>query len=262
MLKQTLENTGIQSLAFEQAFGFDQSGLKTYQVDLQNNKKLNLRGIIDRVDSIFETLGAVDYKSGDKKFELQSAYDGTSLQFLTYLDILRQNAKQFGTSQTIWGALYLHLQNPIIALKSVNQIDDISSELKNKMRYTGFFNSDLASHLKDNFDHLFNLGQFTKEGLPYKNNSNFYSESEISALMTHNETLYQEAGQKILSGKIEINPVVVKHYAKGCQFCQFKSICGFEADNHLPSGRKVNLKSKEEIRASLLTGGKENATTH
>ena len=262
MLKQTLENTGIQSLAFEQAFGFDQSGLKTYQVDLQNNKKLNLRGIIDRVDSIFETLGAVDYKSGDKKFELQSAYDGTSLQFLTYLDILRQNAKQFGTSQTIWGALYLHLQNPIIALKSVNQIDDISSELKNKMRYTGFFNSDLASHLKDNFDHLFNLGQFTKEGLPYKNNSNFYSESEISALMTHNETLYQEAGQKILSGKIEINPVVVKHYAKGCQFCQFKSICGFEADNHLPSGRKVNLKSKEEIRESLLTGGKENATTH
>ncbi|GAX47937.1 ATP-dependent nuclease subunit B [Pseudolactococcus reticulitermitis] len=262
MLKQTLENTGIQSLAFEQAFGFDQAGLQTYQVDLQDNKKLNLRGMIDRVDRIFETLGAVDYKSGDKKFELQSAYDGTSLQFLTYLDILRQNAKQFGTSQTIWGALYLHLQNPTIALKSVNQISDISDTLKNKMRYTGFFNVDLASHLKENFDHLFNLGQFTKEGLPYKNNANFYSEPEISALMRHNETLYQEAGQKILSGKIEINPVVVKHHAKGCQFCQFKSICGFEADLHLPSGRKVNLKSKEDIRASLLTGGKEHATTH
>ncbi|GHU35837.1 ATP-dependent helicase/deoxyribonuclease subunit B [Bacilli bacterium] len=262
MLKQTLENTGIQLLAFEQAFGFDQAGLQTYQVDLQDNKKLNLRGMIDRVDRIFETLGAVDYKSGDKKFELQSAYDGTSLQFLTYLDILRQNAKQFGTSQTIWGALYLHLQNPTIALKSVNQISDISDTLKNKMRYTGFFNVDLASHLKENFDHLFNLGQFTKEGLPYKNNANFYSEPEISALMRHNETLYQEAGQKILSGKIEINPVVVKHHAKGCQFCQFKSICGFEADLHLPSGRKVNLKSKEDIRASLLTGGKEHATTH
>lgn len=81
----------------------------------------------------------------------------------------------------------------------------------------------------------------------------------MSALMTHNETLYQEAGQKILSGKIEINPIVVKHHAKGCQFCQFKSICGFESDSHLSSGRKVNLKSKEEIRASLLTGGKENA---
>jgi ATP-dependent helicase/nuclease subunit B len=261
MLKQTLENTGIKPLAFEQAFGFDQSGLQTYQVALQDQKKLNLRGIIDRVDRIFDTLGAVDYKSGDKKFELQSAYDGTSLQFLTYLDILRQNAKQYGTSQTIWGALYLHLQNPTIALKSVNQVTDISEELKKKMRYTGFFNADLASHLKDNFDHLFNLGQFTKDGLPFKNNANFYNETEMSALMTHNETLYQEAGQKILSGKIEINPIVVKHHAKGCQFCQFKSICGFESDSHLSSGRKVNLKSKEEIRASLLTGGKENAAT-
>ena len=262
LLKQTLENTGIKPLAFEQAFGFDQAGLQTYQVALQADKKLNLRGIIDRVDRIFDALGAVDYKSGDKKFDLQSAYDGTSLQFLTYLDILRQNAKQYGTSQTIWGALYLHLQNPMIALKSVNQVADISEELKKKMRYTGFFNSDLASHLKDNFDHLFNLGQFTKEGLPFKNNTNFYSEAEMSALMTHNETLYQAAGQKILSGKIEINPIVVKHHAKGCQFCQFKSICGFEADSHLPSGRKVNLKSKEDIRASLLTGGKENAATH
>jgi ATP-dependent helicase/nuclease subunit B len=262
LLKQTLENTGVKPLAFEEAFGFDQAGLQTYQVALQADKRLNLRGIIDRVDRIFDALGAVDYKSGDKKFDLQSAYDGTNLQFLTYLDILRQNAKQYGTSQTIWGALYLHLQNPTIALKSVNQVADIADELKKKMRYTGFFNADLASHLKDNFDHLFNLGQFTKEGIPFKNNTNFYSESEMSALMTHNETLYQAAGQKLLSGKIEINPIVVKHHAKGCQFCQFKSICGFESDSHLPSGRKVNLKSKEEIRASLLTGGKEHATTH
>ena len=262
LLKQTLENTVIYSLVFEQAFGFDEAGRQTYQVALQADKKLNLRGIIDRVDRIFDALGAVDYKSGDKKFDLQSAYDGTSLQFLTYLDILRQNAKQYGTSQTIWGALYLHLQNPTIALKSVNQVADISDELKKKMRYTGFFNADLASHLKDNFDHLFNLGQFTKEGLPVKNNTNFYSESEMSALMTHNETLYQAAGQKILSGKIEINPIVVKHHAKGCQFCQFKSICSFESDSHLTSGRKVNLKSKEDIRAALLTGGKEHAATH
>ena len=51
-----------------------------------------------------------------------------------------------------------------------------------------------------------------------------------------------------------INPVVVNHHAKGCQFCQFKSICGFEPDLHLSSGRKIHQKSKEEIREALLKG--------
>lgn len=262
ILKQTVEHTGIRPLAFEQAFGFEQSGLTTYKVDLQADKQLKLRGLIDRVDSIFDSLGAVDYKSGDKKFDLQSAYDGTSLQFLTYLDILRQNAKQFKKTDSIWGALYLQLQNPTISLKSVNAISDIPNELSQKMRYNGFFNLALASELNDKFSHLFQLGQFTKDGQPYKNNTNFYSDVEITGLMTHNEALYQQAGKKILSGKIDINPVTVKHHVKGCQFCQFKSICGFESDLHLTSGRQVNLKSKEDIRAELQKGGDDHATSY
>lgn len=262
VLKQTIGHTEIQSLAFEQAFGFEQAGLKTYQVVLKSDKQLKLRGIIDRVDELFQTIGAVDYKSGDKKFDLQAAYDGTSLQFLTYLDILRQNAKQFDTTSDIWGALYLHLQNPTIPLKSLSQLADLPVELSNRMRYQGFFNLSLADDLKHNFDHLFQLGQFTKDGLPYKTNQNFYSDAEIDSLMRHNESLYQKAGQKILSGQVDINPIAVKHHVKGCQFCQFKAICGFESDLHLPSARQVQLKTREEIRAALLAGGNDHATSH
>ncbi|GFH41591.1 ATP-dependent helicase/deoxyribonuclease subunit B [Lactococcus hodotermopsidis] len=258
VLKQTLGNSGINSLAFEQGFGFDKSGLETYQVALKDNKMLKLRGLIDRVDQIFGTLGAVDYKSGDKKFDLQSAYDGTSLQFLTYLDILQKNTGKFDQSQTIWGALYLHLQNPTIALKSLKTVADISEELKKSMKYTGFFNADLATEMKDNFDDIFNLGQFKKDGLPYQNNQNFYSETEISAMIARNEALYQKAGKKLLDGKIEINPIIVKHHVKGCQFCHFKSICGFESDLHMSFGRKIKQKSRDEIKA-IIVGGKENA---
>ena len=262
IIKKTIANSGVHSLAFEQAFGFEKSNLETYQVALQQDKQLNLRGLIDRVDHIFNALGAVDYKSGDKKFDLQDVYDGTNLQFLTYLDILRQNASKFSTSPTIWGALYLHLQNPTIPLKSINDIKDIPDELKKLMKYTGFFNASLASDLKNNFDDLFNLGKFTKDNQPYKSNANFFSEQEISSMITHNETLYKAAGEKILSGEININPTVVKHHAKGCQFCQFKSICGFEPDIHLASGRPIHQKSKEEIRETLLMGGKDHASSH
>ena len=126
----------------------------------------------------------------------------------------------------------------------------------------GFFNDALAGDLKNNFDDLFNLGQFTKDNQPYKSNANFFSEQEISSMITHNETLYKAAGEKILSGEININPTVVKHHAKGCQFCQFKSICGFEPDIHLASGRPIHQKSKEEIRETLLMGGKDHASSH
>jgi ATP-dependent helicase/nuclease subunit B len=261
LLKQTVNHSAIHSLAFEQGFGFEQSGIETYQVALQDDKNLKLRGMIDRVDQIFNTLGAIDYKSGNKKFDLQAVYEGVSLQFLTYLAILRKNAVKFNTEPTIWGALYLRLQNPIISLSGINQTREISSELKKIMKYTGFFNTEFASDFEDYFSDLFNLGQFTKEGIPFKNNHYFYTETEISSLINHNEALYQTAGQKILSGKIAINPVAIKHHVKGCQFCHFKSICGFEADNHFLSARKINTKSREEIKQLLLAGGTENASS-
>ncbi|GFH40493.1 ATP-dependent nuclease subunit B [Lactococcus insecticola] len=251
MLEKTVGNAGVNSLAFEQGFGFEGSTLDTYQVVLQDKKTLNIRGMIDRVDQIFGTLGAVDYKSGDKRFDLQAAYDGTSLQFLTYLDILRQNTRKFENSENIWGALYLHLQNPTHALKDLKTLDELPTALKNEMKYTGFFTDTLASHLKDNFDDLFDLGQFKKDGEPYASNQNFYTGSEISGMIAHNETLYKNAGEKLLAGTININPTVVKHDVRGCQFCKFKSICGFESDVHMGYGRQIQLKTKDEIKEAL-----------
>jgi ATP-dependent helicase/nuclease subunit B len=130
------------------------------------------------------------------------------------------------------------------------------------MKYRGFFNAELAIDLHANLADIFTLGQFKKDGSPYQNNRNFYTEAEITAMIGHNESLYQTAGKKILDGTIAINPIVVKHHVKGCQFCQFKSICGFESDSHLSSGRKIKLKSRDDIKATLLMGGGENATSN
>lgn len=35
-------------------------------------------------------LGAIDYKSSAHSFKLQDAYDGLSLQFMTYLDVIKE----------------------------------------------------------------------------------------------------------------------------------------------------------------------------
>ena len=95
----------MKTLATESAFGLPQSELGNFSID-----NINLRGRIDRIDQFFDdSIGAIDYKSSQHKFDLASAYDGTSLQFLTYLDVL----KQMNADQKLWGALYLQLKTKV-----------------------------------------------------------------------------------------------------------------------------------------------------
>src|SRR5699024_5537142 len=57
---------------------------------LNNNRKLHLRGKVDRIDTFEENdqlyAGIVDYKSSDTTFNYQSIYYGLMLQMITYLD--------------------------------------------------------------------------------------------------------------------------------------------------------------------------------
>src|SRR5699024_11597553 len=57
---------------------------------LNNNRKLHIRGKVDRIDTFEEEgqlyAGIVDYKSSDTTFNYQSIYYGLMLQMITYLD--------------------------------------------------------------------------------------------------------------------------------------------------------------------------------
>lgn len=89
------------------------------EIPLKRNRKMQLRGRIDRVDAaningnMFVRI--VDYKSSKKGIDLNEVYHGISLQMLTYLDVAVENAD-------IWlhedadpaGVLYVHMHNPFI----------------------------------------------------------------------------------------------------------------------------------------------------
>ena len=67
-------------------------------------------------------LGIVDYKSSSHKFNYQDAYYGLALQMLTYLNAMLQNTDLLldlnaGEEIKPAGAVYMHLQNPVIKQK-------------------------------------------------------------------------------------------------------------------------------------------------
>ena len=73
---------------------------------------VRIRGIIDRVDRLSDgSLGVVDYKSSNNTFDIQKFYNGLNPQLVTYMQALRDK-KNKSESDKIFGAMYLHMQEP------------------------------------------------------------------------------------------------------------------------------------------------------
>ena len=234
VLKKNSATHQLKTKLTESDFGLKTSSLGEFVID-----DVHLRGRIDRIDETkAHALGAIDYKSSAHQFKIQEAYDGVSLQFLTYLDVLR---KTF-SDQKIWGALYLHFQNNAINLSEINQLSEISNVLDKAMSYEGLL-------LAENSDEISKI-----EGIKV-NKSNIYDSQAFENLLKINEQHYQKANHRLKSGKIAINPVMKRSEGidpsgnvRGCSYCPLKSICRFEANVHMNQyTREIAQKTTQEI---------------
>ena len=243
VLKETVSTDELKTLLTESSFGLPKSELGNFSVD-----DIYLRGRIDRLDQLSsDYLGAIDYKSSAHSFKLQDAYDGLSLQFMTYLDVI----KEAFPNQKIWGALYLQFKNQPINLSEINHLSEIAGLLKESMRYDGLVLEEAADQIK------------AIENIAVKK-SNIYNQEEFEQLLKLNENHYQHAGQRLKSGQIAINPIMKRSEGidqtgnvRGCRYCPLKSICRFEANVHMNDhSREIGQKSQAEILAELKGEGR------
>ena len=221
-LKADIVNPDLTTLSTELSFGFPNSQIPEFRLD-----NVKLRGRIDRVDQWNDgSLTAIDYKSSKHDFELKDFYDGTSLQLLTYLDVLHKSYPE----NTMKSALYLHLQNQAISLSKIKNLSEIDSELKKNNDYQGLRLQEESSKAK-----------------------NVYTFDEFDKLIDMNEQHYKNAVNTIKSGQININPIAndKQKTVHGCQYCKLKAICRFEANEHFTSARIVGQKSAKEIKNEL-----------
>ena len=235
LLKRQI-NYPIQIKATE--FGFGRDGVNGLNLDLINQKELKIRGFIDRIDEINHTIGAIDYKSGNKSFDLKLALDGMQLQLITYLDFL-QNVYDNGDSN-LWGAAYLYLNEPTVRLNSLPNFTEeiVENEKFKNLLYNGLYVKENFNNLDEEVKSVYNL-----------NSTNTFKEKQIDQLIENNRQLFVNAGNELLSGEIKINPAVdSKKVSIGCQYCQFKSICRYEPDIH--QGRLIGNKEIPSIDES------------
>ncbi|MDR1568597.1 MAG: PD-(D/E)XK nuclease family protein, partial [Streptococcaceae bacterium] len=205
-------------------FGFGRDNIPGLILELFQNKKLKIRGFIDRIDLINQTIGAVDYKSGKKTFDLSLALDGLQLQLLTYMDYLKSSY----TNQTkqLWGAAYLSLLEPVVKLNDLSYFtqEAVLQKQSQQLLYNGIYIEEtISSEIKS----LYNGTA-----------KNTFTNKEVEKLIENNRELFVNAGNELISGDIKINPAIdSKKVSIGCQYCRFKSICRYEPNIHC--GRQI-----------------------
>ncbi|QFP79583.1 PD-(D/E)XK nuclease family protein [Latilactobacillus graminis] len=269
-LRDQSQRTNLQPLATEVLFGQvgAQQGLAGLEFELSNQRRIKVRGKIDRIDQLILNnqayLGIVDYKSSQHSFNFRDAYYGLALQMLTYLEtVLQDQAAILPTHRQIKpaGAFYLHLQNPTLSLKQLNkqkraqlQNGMLDKLLLDQFKYDGLILNDetllenLDTAIESGYSPLFNFNR-TKSGT--FNSKQLVTQAELNQLIAHNDQLIQAAGEAIFAGEDALNPIMRPDRSNALTMSPYKSI--FQFDAMLPENNYRQLKAlnNQEVLAKL-----------
>lgn len=264
-LKQQSERSGLTTVQTEVLFGqiASQKGIQGLELPLQNNGKIHVRGKIDRVDQLVTPeatyLGVVDYKSSHKKFNISEAYYGLAMQMLTYLDVTMMEAVNLiGTSAKPAGSFYLHVHNPILPYEDQEKRE---SQVLKKYQMDGILLNDqnLLNHLDRSLEAkqaslVFPIEESAKEIIKpgRRQEDKFLSEPELAVLLTHNRNKFVEAGNKITSGEIALNPAYQGKERVACRFCPFRSVCAFDVMLKENNYHRLETMNKKEVMNRLM----------
>lgn len=235
VLSEHAKTSGFSPIGLEVGFGRE-GKLSPLSFSLKNGKKMELRGRIDRIDKAEANqdvfLRVIDYKSSNKDVDLGEVYYGIALQMLTYLDIVMTHSKELVEIEaTPAGVLYFHVHNPFISsVKSLSD-DEIEKEMLKKFKMTGLMLNDknaiklMDQTLETGESQIVTAG-IKKDG-EFSKNSKVASMDEFELLRTHVRTLYEKAGNAIITGEVGISPYMLKKKTP-CTFCTYKSVCQFD----------------------------------
>ncbi|MBQ0139317.1 MAG: helicase-exonuclease AddAB subunit AddB, partial [Kurthia sp.] len=145
-MRHHARNSGFSPIAIEAGFG-PREDLPPMVIELDNQRRMMIRGRIDRIDATKlddkAFLRVVDYKSSAQKLDMNRIYHGLSLQMLTYLDVAVENAEHWLDVPTeAGGVLYVHIHNPMLKEDAILSESDSEAEILKKFKMSGLLLED------------------------------------------------------------------------------------------------------------------------
>ncbi len=265
-LQYQLQKGAFTPENFELSFQMT-SDLDAVNIALSKEERLQLIGRIDRVDTCRKEdklyVKVIDYKSGNRKFDLAALYYGLQLQLVVYMNAALEVQKKKNPDTRVIPAamLYYHVNDPLTETdKGSPDIAEIEAAILDELKMTGMVSDDeeVIRLLDKDFETKSTVipvarkkdGSFTQA-------SAVLSDRDFETVSDFVNHKIKELGTSILDGDIGLNPYEQKD-TDACTYCAYKSVCGF--DKKLGSGLVRHLDdlnqedAMERIRQSLGTG--------
>ena len=210
---------------------FGQKGkYKPIILELENGKRIEITGKIDRIDTASEEDGKylriIDYKSSSKNIDLNEVYAGLQIQLLTYMDAICNEEDIIPA-----GIFYFSLLEQMIKADKKITEEKIEEMIQKNFKMKGLIVADVKI-IKMN-DNTLTSGSsklvpaaITASGGVNQKWTNGVTKEEFKILQDHINLTIKQIGEEILSGNIEIKPYNKKGKTP-CEYCEYKAICGF-----------------------------------
>lgn len=229
---------------------------------LRSGEKVHLEGKIDRVDvrklEENEYIRVIDYKTGKNELALEDVYFGLRLQLFLYLDavLTMRSAKPAGVFYQKLGDASVNLEGGVIdektevkrnkKLKLSGYILEEEDVIRSMCSDPDWMDQVLPVEPKKSKGHALE-GEYTAAG-----RKNMLTEEQFALLRRHTRRKLTQLSQGILDGEAQVSPAKTTGL-DACEYCRFKSVCGF--DESLPGCSRRKLKiGRDEV---LETMGKE-----
>lgn len=242
--------------AFEQEIGTGEGAVPPLTLRTPDGRTVQVQGKIDRVD-VMEREGrtylrVVDYKTGNKKFDLDEVYCGLNTQMLLYLFTLRNNAAQLYKNPVAAGVLYL-AGDPApktggraeAAAAPVYQVDGLV--LGDELVVRGM-DRDATG--------MFVPFTFGKDGAP-RASAKLANLEKLGNIEKHLDALVVEMARGLYAGEIDAAPLRTAAHCP-CDVCDYRPVCLHEDGRgetsvHAPKGvfeaRADEIKTEGEEKA-------------
>lgn len=226
--------------------------LEAVNITLSEEEKMRLTGRIDRVD-ISESedkvyVKVIDYKSGDRRFDLAALYYGLQLQLVVYMNAAAElEARRHPDKEIVPAAmLYYHVTDPMVETQAELTPQEVNEQILEQLRMNGVVcgEEDIIQRLdREMGDRSSVIPVERKKDGSYSARSGVMSSREMEVVSAYVSHKVRQIGREILEGHKEVNPYE-KGSTEACAYCAYKKVCGFDVS--IPGYRKRVLQDLDK----------------
>ncbi len=241
-----------------------EKGESVLSIPINNKLKINIRGIVDRIDAYESADGkkyirVVDYKTGSKAFRFEDIYNGLNLQLLLYMVALTEGTDESFRDCTPAGIFYMKAGFLECADDYSPLSDSAEERLKRRaeqLKRSGLIleNDEAVSAMDESISGKYVPVKKKRDG-SYTKQSCLISEESFRLLRDFAKRKTVEFGNNLLGGVIDAVPAGPDPTNVRCSNCGYSSVCDRAKYIYKP----VTAEDGERLKNEINYGGESDA---